>query len=146
VDSLSYTGLGQPLQYTMGTSGEPAYITDSYDAQTGDLARQDTQTGTAQASADDLNYSYNDVGSITSEADTPSGDAAATDACPSTSGRPVTPAQNRKQKPRPKTGITELVAQTRPPPESSRLTTNSLSVRAPVLSPAPATTPWAVAR
>ena len=30
VDSLSYTGLGQPLQYTMGTSAEPAYITDSY--------------------------------------------------------------------------------------------------------------------
>jgi RHS repeat-associated protein len=79
VDSLSYTDLGQPLQYTMGTSSEPVYITDSYDPQTGNLTQQNTQAGTAQTQVDDLNYSYNDVGDITSEADTPSGDSSATD-------------------------------------------------------------------
>jgi len=79
VDSLDYTDLDQPLQYTMGTSGEPVYVTDSYDPQTGALTRQDTQTGTAQTSVDDLNYTYNDVGDITSEADTPSGDPSAAD-------------------------------------------------------------------
>ena len=79
VDTLSYTDLDQPLQYTMGTSAEPAYITDRYEAQTGDLAEQNTQTGTARTSVDDLNYSYNDVGAINSEADTPSGDSTATD-------------------------------------------------------------------
>jgi RHS repeat-associated protein len=79
VDSLSYTDLDQPLQYQMGTSSEPAYVTDSYDPQTGNLAEQDTQTGTAETSVDDLHYTYNDVQDITSEADTPSGDPSATD-------------------------------------------------------------------
>jgi RHS repeat-associated protein len=77
VDTLSYTNLDQPLQYTMGSSSEPVYITDSYDPQTGYLTQQDTQTGTAQSSVDDLNYAYNDVGDIT-EADTPSGNPSAT--------------------------------------------------------------------
>jgi RHS repeat-associated protein len=79
VDSLTYTNLEQPLQYTMGTSAEPVYITDSWDPQTGNLTEQDTQTGTAQTSVDDLHYSYDDYGNITSEADTPSGDPSATD-------------------------------------------------------------------
>jgi RHS repeat-associated protein len=79
VDSLSYTDLDQPLQYTMGTSSEPVYITDSYDPTTGDITQQNTQTGTAQTPVDDLNYTYNDVGDITSEADTPSSDPAATE-------------------------------------------------------------------
>jgi RHS repeat-associated protein len=79
VDSLSYTNLDQPLQYTMGTSGNPVYVTDSYDAQTGNLTQQNTQTGTGQTQVDDLNYTYSDVGDITSEADTPSGDPSATD-------------------------------------------------------------------
>jgi RHS repeat-associated protein len=79
VDSLSYTNLGQPLQYTMDTSSEPVYVTDSYDPQTGSLTQQDTQVGTAQTQVDDLNYTYNDVGDVTSETDTPSGDPSATD-------------------------------------------------------------------
>jgi RHS repeat-associated protein len=79
VDSLSYTNLDQPLQYTMGTSSDPVYLTDSYDPQTGYLTQQDTQTGTAQTSVDDLYYSYNDVADVTSEADTPSGAPSATD-------------------------------------------------------------------
>jgi len=77
VDSLSYTNLGEPLQYTMGTSSQPVYITDSYDAQTRRLTEQKTQTGTAQSTVDDLNYGYDNFGNVTSEADTPS--AGATD-------------------------------------------------------------------
>jgi RHS repeat-associated protein len=71
VDSLSYTNLGEPLQYTMGTSSQPVYITDSYDSQTRRLAEQKTQTGTAQATLDDLHYGYDSSGNVTSEADTP---------------------------------------------------------------------------
>jgi RHS repeat-associated protein len=63
----------------MGTSSDAVYVTDSYDPQTGNLTEQDTQAGTAQTQVDDLNYTYNDVGDITSEADTPSGDPSATD-------------------------------------------------------------------
>ena len=79
VNSLSYTNLGEPLQYTMGTSSQPAYITESYDSQTRRVTEQNTQTGTAQISVDDLHYSYNDVGNVTSEADTPSGATGSTD-------------------------------------------------------------------
>ena len=71
MDSLSYTNLGQPLQYTMGTASQPVYITDSYDAQTRRLTEQNTQTGTAQVTIDDLHYGYDHVGNVTSEADTP---------------------------------------------------------------------------
>ena len=35
------------------------------------MTQQNTQTGTGQSSVDDLHYSYNDVGNVTSEADTP---------------------------------------------------------------------------
>jgi RHS repeat-associated protein len=79
VDQLSYTDLDQPLQYQENTSSAPVYVTDSYNAQTGDLSEQNTQTGTAQTSIDDLHYSYDDVGDITSEADTPAGAPGATD-------------------------------------------------------------------
>ena len=79
VNSLSYTNLDQPLQYSMGSSSGPAYITDSYDSQTGRLTEQNTRTGTAQTSVDDLHYSYDNFGNVTSEADTPSADATAAD-------------------------------------------------------------------
>jgi RHS repeat-associated protein len=68
VDSLSYTNVGLPLQYTMGSSGQPVYLTDSYDPQTGRLTEQNTQAGTGQASVDDLHYTYDDVGDVTSGA------------------------------------------------------------------------------
>jgi RHS repeat-associated protein len=73
VDSLTYTNLGQPLQYTMGTTTQPAYLTDTYDPHTGNLTQQNTQTGAGQTQVDDLNYAYNNAGEITSEADTPAG-------------------------------------------------------------------------
>jgi RHS repeat-associated protein len=79
VDSLSYTGLGQPLEYTLGTSSEPVYITDSYDQETGNATQQQVQIGAAAITVDDLNYNYDADGLITSEADTPSGATADTD-------------------------------------------------------------------
>jgi RHS repeat-associated protein len=79
VDSLSYTSLGQPQEYTMGTTAEPAYLTDAYDPHTGNLTQQNTQTGATQTTVDDLNYAYSNTGDITSEADTPAGAPTATD-------------------------------------------------------------------
>jgi|GEM_PF-5671104 hypothetical protein len=63
----------------MGTSTEPAYITDAYDPQTGRVTEQITQTGSANTSVDDLHYTYDHVGNVLSEADTPSGNSSATD-------------------------------------------------------------------
>jgi RHS repeat-associated protein len=79
VDSLSYTNLGEPLQYQMGTSSLPAYVTDAYDPQTRNLTEQNSQTGTGQVSIDDLHYSYDNFGNVTSEADTPAGASGAAD-------------------------------------------------------------------
>jgi YD repeat-containing protein len=39
-NSLSYTNLGKPLQYTLGTGSEPVYVTDSYNPQTQNLTEQ----------------------------------------------------------------------------------------------------------
>jgi RHS repeat-associated protein len=72
VDSLTYTDLGQPDEYTSGSSAEPIWTVDSYDEQTGDLDQQNTQTGTTPITVDDQNYSYDNTGQITSDADTPS--------------------------------------------------------------------------
>jgi RHS repeat-associated protein len=79
VASLSYTGLDQPQEYTLGTSAAPVSITDSYNPQTADLAEQQVQTGTTPTTVDDLHYSYDADGLITAEADTPSGATADTD-------------------------------------------------------------------
>jgi len=73
VDSLTYTNLDQPLQFTMGTSDEPVYMTDTYDPQTSRLTEQNVQTTPTRNSVDDLHYSYDEIGNVTSEADTPSG-------------------------------------------------------------------------
>jgi YD repeat-containing protein len=43
------------------------------------VTEQNTQTGTAKTSVDDLHYTYDHVGNVLSEADTPSGNSAATD-------------------------------------------------------------------
>ena len=79
VDSLSYTGLDQPLQYSLGTSSAPVSITDSYDPQTGSITEQQVQAGTANTTVDDMHYTYDADGLITSEADTPSGAPGDTD-------------------------------------------------------------------
>jgi RHS repeat-associated protein len=79
VASLSYTEQGQPQEYTLGTTDEPVTITDAYNQQTQSLDSQVTVTGSGTGTeVDDTAYSYDDVGDVLSEADTPSGDTAAT--------------------------------------------------------------------
>jgi RHS repeat-associated protein len=72
VDSLAYTNLGQPKEYTYGSTSEPAWTADTYSPQTGNLTQQETQTGTTPVTVDDQNYSYDNTGQITADADTPS--------------------------------------------------------------------------
>jgi RHS repeat-associated protein len=79
VGSLSYTNLGQPLEYALGTSAAPVDITDSYDPETANLTEQQVQAGTAATTVDDLHYGYDADGLITSEADTPAGAPSDTD-------------------------------------------------------------------
>jgi len=71
--SLSYTELGQPLEYKMGSGSEPAYVLDSYDPQTQLPSEQQTETGITPVTVDDTHYAYDNAGNVTSEADTPSG-------------------------------------------------------------------------
>jgi hypothetical protein len=73
VTSLSYTPLSQPQEYALGTTNDPVQIDDSHDQQTGRLTGQDTVTGTSETTVDDTQDNYNNVGNVTSEADTPSG-------------------------------------------------------------------------
>jgi RHS repeat-associated protein len=80
VASLSYTDIGQPLEYTLGTTTEPAWVLDTYDPETGHLDTQVTQAGSTPVTVDDQSYSYDDNGDITAEADT-SADATAQDQC-----------------------------------------------------------------
>jgi len=71
VPSLSYTELGQPLEYQMGPNAAPAWIVDSYDEQTNRLARQQAQAGTTPVTVDDQHYAYDNTGNVLSAADTP---------------------------------------------------------------------------
>jgi RHS repeat-associated protein len=73
VDSLSYSELGQPLEYTMGSSAEPAWITDSWDQQTGRLSESQTAVGTTGVVVGDIHHKYDASGNVLSESDTPSG-------------------------------------------------------------------------
>jgi RHS repeat-associated protein len=79
VASLSYTELNQPQEYTLGTTNDPVTVTDAYDQQTQRLISQVTVAGSGTGTTvDDTAYTYDDVGNVTSEADTPAGDTAAT--------------------------------------------------------------------
>jgi RHS repeat-associated protein len=80
VASLAYTDLGQPQEYTLGTTTEPAWILDTYDPETGRLDTQVTQAGSSPVTVDDESYGYDNSGDITSEADT-SADVTAQDQC-----------------------------------------------------------------
>lgn len=71
VASLSYTELGQPQQYAFGTTTQPAWLLNAYDQQTNRLTSSETQTGVSPITVDNSSYSYDDVGNITAEADTP---------------------------------------------------------------------------
>jgi RHS repeat-associated protein len=79
VSTLSYTELGQPLEYAFGTTTEPAWLLNSYDPATNRLTGAlvqtgaKTQTGTSPVTVDDTSYSYEPSGLITAETDTPAG-------------------------------------------------------------------------
>ena len=73
VSQAAYTELGQPEQYAMGPNAEPAWLTYTYDQETGQLASSQLQAGTSPVTLDDTTYAYNPSGTIASETDTPSG-------------------------------------------------------------------------
>jgi RHS repeat-associated protein len=73
VASLSYTEYRQPLQYNLGPSGSQVYVTDSYDEQTQRLTGSQVETGSNGAIVDATGYTYDNVGNVLSESDTPSG-------------------------------------------------------------------------
>ncbi len=73
VGQAVYTSLGQPEQYSMGPDAEPAWLTYTYNQETGQLASSELQAGTSPVTLDDTTYAYNPAGSIKAEADTPSG-------------------------------------------------------------------------
>jgi RHS repeat-associated protein len=71
VDSLSYTELGQPDEYTYGTSDDPAYTSDTY-TPLGQPYQSATSAGTTPETVYDQSYAYDSVGDILSEDDVPS--------------------------------------------------------------------------
>jgi RHS repeat-associated protein len=73
VSELSYTELGQPQEYTFGTTNEPAWMLDTYYSQTGLLDTSVVQAGVSPVTADDTTYDYDDSGDITAEIDAPAG-------------------------------------------------------------------------
>jgi RHS repeat-associated protein len=82
VANLSYTELGQPQEYAFGTTTEPAWLTNTYNQETGQLSSADVTTGSTSGNTvtvDDTAYGYDNDGNVTSESDTPAGDAAADD-------------------------------------------------------------------
>ena len=71
--TVSYSEYQQPLQYNLGPSTSPVYITDAYDQQTQRLTGQQVETGTNGAVVDATGYTYDNVGNVLSESDAPSG-------------------------------------------------------------------------
>jgi RHS repeat-associated protein len=69
-DSLDYTELGQPDEYQLGSSAEPAYLTDSYNS-LNQLTSAVTTTGTSPVTVDDQSYSYDSAADVLSEDDVP---------------------------------------------------------------------------
>ena len=70
VDSLSYTELGQPLQFQMGSSAQPAWLTENYDP-LGHLQSTTVATGTSAGTIDTQSYTYDSAANILTEDDIP---------------------------------------------------------------------------
>jgi RHS repeat-associated protein len=71
VAALSYTELGQPQEYALGSNNEPVYVYDSYNQETNWLATSEVQTGVSPVTVDSTTYSYDMAGDVLEEADTP---------------------------------------------------------------------------
>jgi RHS repeat-associated protein len=72
VSALSYTDLDQPLEYNFGPTTNPAYLSEYYNYQ-GQITESYATAGLSPVVVDNQNYTYNNEGNITSDADTPSG-------------------------------------------------------------------------
>jgi RHS repeat-associated protein len=70
VATLSYTELGQPQEYALGTTSQPAWIRNAFDP-VNRLATSGVQAGASPVTLDATTYDYNDAGLITSASDTP---------------------------------------------------------------------------
>ncbi|GAA2114395.1 RHS repeat-associated core domain-containing protein [Streptomyces synnematoformans] len=68
-----YSALGQPLQYTLGTSTvaghKQTYVTNTYDEATDRLTRSHVTDSTHPWMLQDVNYTYDDAGNVTSISD-----------------------------------------------------------------------------
>jgi RHS repeat-associated protein len=73
VSQAAYTELGQPQQYAMGPNAQPAWLTYTYNQETGQLASSQLQAGTSPVTLDNTTYAYNPAGTIASETDMQSG-------------------------------------------------------------------------
>ncbi|HEY2505822.1 MAG TPA: RHS repeat-associated core domain-containing protein [Streptosporangiaceae bacterium] len=71
VSALSYTELGQPQEYAFGTTNEPVWQLNSYDQETGALHTSEVQTGVSPVTVNATTYSYDAVGDVLQESDTP---------------------------------------------------------------------------
>jgi YD repeat-containing protein len=69
-DSVSYSELGQLQQVQLGSSAEPAWLTDSY-SPLGELTSSAVATGTSATTIDTQAYTYDSAGDVLSEDDTP---------------------------------------------------------------------------
>src|SRR5262249_44948924 len=74
VAALSYTELGQPLEYAFGTTSQPAWLLNAYDQQTSRLTSSLTQAGSSPATVSDISYTYDNYGNVTSESDSATSD------------------------------------------------------------------------
>ena len=74
--TVSYTEYGQPLQYDLGPSTDPVYVTDAYDQQTQNLTGQQVAIGSTTAVAGAYAYAYDNAGDVLSDTDTPSAGSA----------------------------------------------------------------------
>lgn len=68
LNSLSYTDLGQPLQYQFGPGS--AYLDDSYN-DLGQFTEAQTLAGATPVTVGDQRYSYDSAGDVRSQTDTP---------------------------------------------------------------------------
>jgi RHS repeat-associated protein len=79
VQNISYTADFQVGQEKIGTVTNNAYITDTYDPNTGDLTDTSVQnTAVSGTPVDDTSYTYDPAGNVTAETDTRSGSASET--------------------------------------------------------------------
>lgn len=75
VAALSYTEIGQPQEFALGTTSTPAWLFDSYYPDTGRLQTATVQSGTSAQTVDTTTYAYDQSGNVLSEADIPASGA-----------------------------------------------------------------------